>query len=277
MQPRVAVNLIWAVNVMLKVATLASGSSGTCAVVSDGKLHILIDAGISAKRIVTGLRELDLEPRDVAAVLITHEHSDHIGGLPVLCKQLGAALYATEGTAEAICVRTAGLAERFRVFDPGERFAVGDLVVGSFATSHDCACPVGYTVTDGVRKLALCTDTGVITRPMLGAVQGADTLIGEFNYDPDMLRNGPYPYYLKERILSDHGHLSNELGGKLAAWAVERGTKRVIAAHLSKENNLPAVALAAGTKALEQIGAQVGRDVSLLAAPRDVCSGWMEV
>ena len=262
---------------MLKVATLASGSSGNCAVVSDGPVHILIDAGISAKRIVTGLRELGLDIKDIAAILITHEHSDHICGLQVLCKQTNAEIYTTEPTARQICCRTVGLEERFRVFDPGERFALGDLVAGSFATSHDCACPVGYTVTDGVRKLALCTDTGVITRPMLGAVQGADTLIGEFNYDPDMLRNGPYPYYLKERILSDHGHLSNELGGKLAAWAVERGTKRVIAAHLSKENNLPAVALAAGTKALEQIGAQVGRDVSLLAAPRDVCSGWMEV
>ena len=257
---------------MLKAATLASGSSGNCTVVSDGKVHILIDAGISARRIVTALRDLGLEPRDVAAVLITHEHSDHISGLPVLCRQLGAELYATEGTAEAVCVRAEGLAERFRVFDPGERFAVGDLVVGSFATSHDCACPVGYTVTDGKRKLALCTDTGVITRPMLGAVQGADTLIGEFNYDPEMLRNGPYPYYLKERILSDRGHLSNELGGRLAAWAAERGTKRIVAAHLSRENNLPAVALAAARKAL------AGFDgVEVLAAPRSECSGWMEI
>lgn len=262
---------------MLKTATLASGSSGNCTVVSDGARHILIDAGISARRIVTGLRELGLDPRDVSAILITHEHSDHICGLPVLCRQLGAELYATEGTAQAICERTEGLAERFRVFDPGERFAVGDLTVSSFATSHDCACPVGYTVGDGQRKLALCTDTGVITRPMLGAIRGANTLIGEFNYDPDMLRNGPYPYYLKERILGDHGHLSNELGGKLAAWAVEQGATRVILAHLSKENNLPAVALAAGRQALEAIGARVDRDVSLLAAPRGECSGWMEV
>ena len=259
---------------MLKVATLASGSSGNCTVVSDGKVHILIDAGISAKRVITGLRELGIEGKDVAAILITHEHSDHICGLPVLCKQLGAELYTTEPTARQICYRTAGLESRFRVFDPGERFALGDLVVSSFATSHDCACPVGYTVTDGKKKLALCTDTGVVTGAMTAAVRGADTLIGEFNYDPDMLRAGPYPAYLKERILGDRGHLSNEMGGKLAAWAVEQGTKRVVMAHLSKENNLPAVAMAAAKRALEAVG---GGDVPVTAAPRDTGSGWMEV
>lgn len=259
---------------MLKAATLASGSSGNCAVVSDGKVHILIDAGISAKRIVTGLRELGLEERDVAAVLITHEHSDHIAGLQVLCKHLGADLYATEPTARQICCRTEGLEDRFRVFDPGERFAVGDLVVGSFATSHDCACPVGYTVTDGRRKLALCTDTGIVTRTMLGAIQRADTLIGEFNYDPDMLRSGPYPPHLKARIQGDRGHLSNEMGGKLAAWAVEQGAERVVMAHLSKENNLPAAAMSAARKALNGIGAG---DVPVLAAPRNEGSGWMEI
>lgn len=262
---------------MLKVATLASGSSGNCAVVSDGRVHILIDAGISARRILTGLRELGIEGRDIAAVLITHEHSDHISGLPVLCRQLNTELYATEPTARQICYRTAGLEERFRVFDPEERFALGDLVVGSFATSHDCACPVGYTVTDGKRKLALCTDTGVVTRRMLEGVRGAHTLIGEFNYDPDMLRAGSYPASLKERILGKLGHLSNETGGKLAGWSVEQGTERVVMAHLSKENNLPSVARQAACRELERIGARVGTDVELSAAPRDTGSGWMEV
>ena len=107
---------------MLKVATLASGSSGNCLVVSDGKIHILIDAGISAKKITTGLRELGIEPGKVAGILITHEHSDHISGLPVLCRQIGADLFTAEPTARQICYRTAGLEDRFRVFEPGERF-----------------------------------------------------------------------------------------------------------------------------------------------------------
>lgn len=262
---------------MLRAATLASGSSGNCLVVSDGRVHILIDAGISARRITTGLRTLGVDPGQIAGILITHEHSDHISGLPVLCRQIGADLYTAEPTARQICYRTAGLEDRFQVFVPGERFAVGGLTVGTFATSHDCACPVGFTVSDGRRKLVLCTDTGVITQGVLESVRGADTLIGEFNYDLDMLRAGPYPAYLKERILGERGHLSNEMGGELASRAVERGTRRVVLAHLSKENNRPETALAAAERAMADIGAQVGMDVELVAAPRSECSGWMEI
>ena len=258
---------------MLKAATLASGSSGNCTVVSDGRVHILIDAGISARRICTGLRELGIEPKELAAILITHEHSDHISGLPVLCRQLNAELYATEPTARQICYRTAGLEERFRVFEPGDRFLLGGLTAGSFATSHDCACPVGYYVTDGARKLTLCTDTGIVTRQVLEGVRGAHLLIGEFNYDPDMLRAGPYPPHLKERILSDRGHLANGVGAKLAAWAAGQGTEKIVLAHLSKENNLPGMALAAARRELEAAGVTA----ELYAAPRDTGSGWIEV
>lgn len=262
---------------MLKAATLASGSSGNCVAVSDGRVHILIDAGISARRITAGLKGLGVDPASVAAVLITHEHSDHISGLPVLCRQIGAELYTAEATARQICYRTAGLESRFRVFRPGEYFEVGGLVVGAFPTSHDCACPVGYTIEGGGRKAALCTDLGVVTDPVLESVRGAGLLIGEFNYDPDMLRAGPYPAYLKERILGRRGHLSNEMGGELAAWAVRNGAGRVVLAHLSKENNTPAAALRAAERAMAAIGARVGADVALTVAPRGEPSGWMEV
>ena len=262
---------------MLSVATLASGSSGNCAVVSDGRVHILLDAGISARRILRGLEELGIQGDQLAGILLTHEHSDHISGLSTLCRQLNMELYATAGTARQICYRVAGLEDRFRVFDPGEAFALGDLVVGSFATSHDCACPVGYTITDGRRRLALCTDTGKVTAQAARAIQGVDLLIGEFNYDLDMLRAGPYPASLKERILGDQGHLSSEMGGRLAAWAVDKGTRRVVLAHLSKENNSPDTARRAAHQALEAIGARIGRDVSVSVAPRGENSGWLEV
>lgn len=261
---------------MLKVATLASGSSGNCAVVSDGRVHILIDAGISTRRISQGLKALGLELRHISGVLITHEHIDHVAALPVLRKQTEAPLFTAEGTALELCGRWSGLTERFRVFEPGQRFALEGLEVGTFPTSHDCACPCGFSVTDGVRRLVLCTDTGFVTPQAREEVKGAHTLIGEFNYDPEMLRTGPYPAHLKERIRGDRGHLSNEMGGRLAAWAGSQGARRVILAHLSQENNLPRLALKAAKEALAELGLGE-KDVELIAAPRNEATGWMEV
>ena len=259
--------------VMLRVATLASGSSGNCAVVSDGRVHILIDAGISTRRIAQGL---GTELRHVSGVLITHEHTDHVSALPVLCRQTGAALYTAEGTACELCGRWQGMVERFRVFEPGQRFELGGLEIGTFPTIHDCACPVGYWVTDGKRKVVLCTDTGVATPQAREGVRGAHTLIGEFNYDPEMLRKGPYPLHLQNRIRGEWGHLSNQAGGELAAWAAAQGTSRVILAHLSAENNRPELALEAARKALGGLG--LGEDdVELVAAPRSEATGWFEV
>ncbi len=261
---------------MLRAATLASGSSGNCAVVSDGRIHILIDAGISTRRISQGLKGLGLELRHISGVLITHEHTDHVAALPVLCKQTQAALYTAEDTAYELCRKWSGLEARFRVFEPGQRFAVGGLEVGTFATSHDCACPVGYWATDGTRKLVLCTDTGVVTPEAREGVRGADTLIGEFNYDPEMLRTGPYPFHLQERIRGNWGHLSNEMGGRLAAWAGAQGTRRVVLAHLSQENNRPGLALEAARRALGELGLGE-KDVELVSAPRSEPTGWFEV
>lgn len=261
---------------MLRVATLASGSSGNCAVVSDGRVHILIDAGISTRRISQGLKALGIELRHISGVLITHEHVDHVAAVPVLCKKMGAPLYTAEGTAVELCGRWEGLVERFRVFEPGQRFVLEGLEIGTFATSHDCACPCGFSVTDGKQKLALCTDTGVITPEAREGVRGAHTLIGEFNYDPEMLRTGPYPLHLQNRIRGNRGHLSNEMGGQLAAWAAEQGTRRVVLAHLSQENNLPRLALGAARKALGELGMD-DRDVELVAAPRSEATDWFEV
>ena len=261
---------------MLRAATLASGSSGNCTVVSDGRVHILIDAGISTRRIAQGLNALGLELRHLSGVLITHEHTDHVAALPVLCRRTGAPLFTAEATAVQLCGRWNGLMDRFRVFEPGQRFAVGGLEVGTFATSHDCACPCGFSVTDGTRKLTLCTDTGVITPQAREGVRGAHTLIGEFNYDPELLRTGPYPLHLQNRIRGDRGHLSNEMGGQLAAWAGSQGTRRLVLAHLSQENNRPGLALEAAEKALGGLGLGA-KDMELLVAPRDEGSGWFEV
>ena len=263
---------------MLQIATLASGSSGNCTLVSDGKTHILIDAGISARRITTGLKALGIDPGELAAILVTHEHSDHICGLNTLKKQLDFKLCATIPTARQLCYRMTELESRLHTFEPGADFALGSLYIQSFPTLHDCACPVGYTVTDGNgAKMALATDLGIVTETVEQSIAGADLAIIEANYDPDTLRSGPYPAFLKERILSDHGHLSNAMGGALALHVAEQGARAVILGHLSQENNSPRMAYSAVECALTSGGVRVGADVNLSVAPRCECGGWITV
>lgn len=179
---------------MLHITTLASGSSGNCLVVSDGTTHILIDAGISARRITTALKDLGIDPRELAAVLVTHEHSDHISGLATLTKQLAFPLYTAEATGRQLCYRLAGLEDRIHGFQPGARFSVGGLEIGTFPTVHDCASPVGYSVTDsrGV-KLAVATDLGVVTDAVREGVRGAPAAGGRGQLRPETLRWGSYP------------------------------------------------------------------------------------
>ncbi len=179
---------------MFRIATLASGSSGNCLLASDGTTHVLIDAGISARRITTGLKSLGVDPASLAAVLITHEHSDHIGGLSVLTRQLAVPVYTTHATGRQLCYRMAGLDGRVHGFAPGERVQIGGLEVCSFPTLHDCACPVGYALTDGSGvKAAVATDLGEVTEEVRRGVAGARLVVAEAHYDPDSLRWGQYP------------------------------------------------------------------------------------
>lgn len=253
---------------MFEVCTLASGSSGNCLVMSHEGCHILVDAGISARRITTGLRALDIEPGDLSGILITHEHSDHISGLAVLSKQLRIPVYASKKTAMQLCYRIAFLEDLVRPFEPGEQLAPGGFGVDTYATPHDAAGSVGYAVSAGGKKAAVVTDLGCVTEAVYRGVQGADLLVCEANHDEEWLRSGPYPYYLKARILGDNGHLSNEAGGELARRAVEWGAKTVVLAHLSGENNTPARAYDTVRRHLEAGGVDVERSLLLEVAPR---------
>lgn len=261
----------------MKLCTLASGSSGNSLLVTDGTTHLLIDAGVSAKRICAALADLGLAPGDLSGILVTHEHSDHISGLPVLVKRADCPIYASRGTAAALDCRIAFVTGRLRPFKPGESFQVGDLEVETFPTSHDAAESNGYTVSAGGRRAAVVTDLGVVTDQVLRGVKGADLVVCEANHDVDWLKAGPYPYSLKARILSDRGHLSNEAGGALALQCAWEGARTVVLAHLSAENNSPARARDAVRRILEDAGAAVGRDVALEVAPRSVPSPLYEV
>ena len=262
---------------MLSLTTLASGSSGNSLLVSDGEIHILIDAGISARRITKSLRELGIDPSQLSGILITHEHSDHICGLNTLTKQFTMPVYASRGTGRQLCYRIAFLEDRIRTFETGTAFEIGGLTVESFATPHDTAESVGYAVSAGGRKAAVVTDLGRVTEEVARGIQSANLLVAETNYDPEWLQSGPYPYYLKERIQGGWGHLSNQAGAELACTAVENGASTVILAHLSKENNTPAKAYDTVLAAMEHRGIRPGEDVRLEVAPRDVAGARYEV
>ena len=253
---------------VLTYSTLASGSSGNCALVCCGGTRLLLDAGISARRITTALKGLGVDPASLGGVLVTHEHSDHISGLATLTKQLGLPVYATAPTLRQLCYRIPFLECLCRDFAPGDGFPVGELWVTSFPTSHDAACSVGYTLAGDGSKLASATDLGRLTPEVLNAVRGCDLLVCESNHDVDWVRSGPYPYYLKERILGDRGHLSNEMGAELAALAAESGARAVVLAHLSSENNTPARARDVAARRLSAAGVDPERDLSLTVAPR---------
>ncbi|NCE65938.1 MBL fold metallo-hydrolase [Pseudoflavonifractor sp. 524-17] len=259
---------------MLTLTTLASGSSGNCALASCGGTHILLDAGISAKRITAGLRALGVEPRELSAVLLTHEHSDHVSGLRVLTKKTGAPIYATAPTCQALRRKHAfdGLDGLLQEQKAGTGVQIGALWVESFPTPHDAAGSVGYSIAGDGGRMVLCTDLGHITDPVRQAVAGCDLLVCETNHDVEWVRSGPYPYYLKQRILGEQGHLSNEAGAELAAWAVASGTKTVVLAHLSQQNNTPARAYATVRLRLTAMDCDLERDVRLAVAPRDAVS-----
>lgn len=222
---------------MLQLATLASGSSGNAVLVYNQDTCLLFDAGISAKRITDGLKALGVPT--LAGICITHSHSDHISGLRVLLKRVQCPVYATEATAEALIAQVPGVQERLHILYPQSPVSFGDLTVLPFSTSHDAPGSVGYTVTDGVRKCCLVTDLGCVTEEVRQSVLGAQLALVEANHDVDWLLTGPYPPLLKERVLGNGGHLSNEASGALCCELVRHGATHLVLAHLSRENNTP--------------------------------------
>ena len=219
----------------LRVAVLASGSKGNAAYIELDGVRLLIDAGISARRITRSLADLGVDAASLDGVFVTHEHSDHIKGLPTLLKQYRLPLFAPPATLRAI---GESLAVPEDTFTPlAGDVMLGSVAVKSFSTLHDAASPVGYAVC-GSEKCALATDLGFLTNDVMAAIEGSDVLILEANHDRELLQSGSYPWRLKQRILSNRGHLSNSA----AAWALVRLKKRpraVFLAHMSQENNRP--------------------------------------
>ncbi len=206
---------------------------------------MLVDVGISCKKTVEGLNQLGLKGQDIDGILITHEHADHINGLGVMSRKFGIPIYATPGTINAIKgIKSLGVIdeELFHEVNADEKMIVKDITVNPMRISHDAAQPVAYRFQYGGRKMAVVTDLGTYDEYTVESLKGMDALMLEANHDINMLQVGPYPYYLKQRILGKRGHLSNELSGKLLSRLLHDHLQAVCLGHLSKENNLEELA-----------------------------------
>ncbi len=253
---------------MIKVCPIASGSNGNSTYISDGKVNILIDAGISATRIIRELSSLCVAISEIDAIFITHEHSDHITGLLKLLDRTSATVYASVGTARGIGERIGELEGKIKTLSEGEKVTFGTLVVQPFHTPHDTYESMGYTIFSGNKKAVVATDIGHVDEALLSHLVGADILLLESNYDKMRMRYSRYPAFLKERIVGERGHLSNDECASVAVRAAYEGTKNIILGHISAENNSPTEAYTTVHTALTQCGIIPGVDVMLYVAPR---------
>ncbi len=265
----------------MRMMTIASGSSGNCIYVGNDNTHILIDTGVSRKRIVDGLKTAGLDISDIDAVLVTHEHSDHIKGLGVLSRKDEIPIYSTKGTIEGIksCDTIGELnSELFHSVLADEDFCINDLTVRAFNISHDANEPVAYTICDGGKKIGIATDLGYYDDYIVNNLLGAQGLLIEANHDVNLLQVGSYPYYLKQRILGNKGHLSNENSGRLIDRILNNDIRHIFLGHLSKENNYDKLAFETVRLEIDMSeSAYKATDFNIEVAGRDVPSNIIEI
>lgn len=228
----------------LKIVPLTSSSKGNATIISGASTNILVDCGISGKSLELCLEKADIPASEINAVVITHEHSDHIKGVGVISRKYNLPVFANLPTWHAMKESLGKVnAENIRVFESSASFYINEIKVTSFPIPHDAAAPVGFTFEHEVCKVSVATDMGIVTDTVLQAVIGSSAVLLEANYDPFMLDAGSYPYELKRRIKSETGHLSNDACADMARLLAQSGTKELILGHLSEENNLSQIAL----------------------------------
>jgi phosphoribosyl 1,2-cyclic phosphodiesterase len=256
----------------LRFRVLGSGSSGNATLVEGGGARVLLDAGLGPRQLAERLASAGVDPASLDAVFVSHEHGDHARGAAAFSTRWGVPLAGTRGTFHAAGFAARSLPASVAV-SPGEPRAFRRLTVRAVAVPHDAACPVAFVVSAGAVSLGHATDVGHLSRGLVGALGGCDALLVESNYDPAMLRDGPYPWSLKERILGPFGHLSNGDVGRLLEKGLSGACRLVVLAHLSLKNNHPELALQAAEEALDRGGK---RGVRVTLAPPEG-TGWIEV
>lgn len=225
----------------MKFCSLYSGSSGNCQFIRAGNTKILIDAGLSGKKIQQAMECIGENPSEIQGIFITHEHIDHIQSAGILSRRFNIPIYANEKTWEAMQPSIGEIkSENIKIFE--DCVEIGDFYVQAFDISHDAVNPVGYKIFNKTKKISLLTDTGCVTEAIKKHISDSDLLLIESNHDEDMVLVGSYPWPLKRRVLGDHGHMSNDSAGNLLAEILKKGSEIVLLGHLSKENNFPELA-----------------------------------
>jgi phosphoribosyl 1,2-cyclic phosphodiesterase len=247
----------------MRFSVLGSGSRGNCVYIEHEQTAILIDGGFSGKQIAARLQSIGRDIDDITAICVTHEHNDHIAGVGVLSRRCKLPIYANPGTFQGGEKRLGKLHVR-REFSTGDTLEIQDLQVRSFPVSHDTADPVGYVISNGTVHLGYCTDTGKVSKLMQLRLACCHGLILEFNHNLEMLKNGPYPLPLQQRVRSSQGHLANEDAADLLQQLQHRNLKYGVLAHLSDTNNTPGLALAAAQQTIEH-----GSETELVLASQD--------
>ena len=246
----------------IETAVLSSGSKGNSTYIRAGKHSILIDAGLSGKGLEKRMAALELKPEELDALLITHEHKDHIKGIGILSRRYDLPIYANEGTWAGAESDLGKIKPENKKLFKGD-FEIGELKLSPYAIFHDASQPVGYVCQAGGKKIVLATDTGIMNQQIINKIKGADFFVLESNHDLEMLMTGKYPYFLKNRIKGDEGHLSNDATAALLPALIKDNFPTVVLAHLSEENNNPKVAYITVNNALKEAGLKVGEDLRM--------------
>ncbi|MGB4608994.1 MAG: MBL fold metallo-hydrolase [Saccharofermentanales bacterium] len=263
---------------MIGSVALRSGSSGNCTLVRNGETRLIVDCGINGKTFTGALALAGESPLDIDGILITHEHSDHVSGLGVILRKYKIPFYITKKTLELISDRIGKFDYNLiNIIQPEDKFLIKDQLVTSFQVPHDAAETLAFRFATSRGDITVCTDIGSVDQAILNKITDSRLIILESNYDSQLLKNGPYPRILKDRISNGHGHLSNEQCGETLSNLVKTGTEQIVLAHLSEENNHPSLAELTAVQSLDNIGAVKDKDYVLQVARRYSNSDWMQI
>lgn len=250
--------------------SVASGSSGNCHYVGYKNTKILVDSGLSGKKIEENLNNLNINLKNTSGILISHEHTDHIKGAGILSRRYNIPIYANENTWGAMKDKVGKVEEEnIRLFTNDAAFCIEDIEIKPFSIHHDAVDPVGFTFYNGNNKISIATDLGHICDKIRKNIYSSKIVVLESNHDVEMLKMGSYPYYLKKRVLSKEGHLSNEDAGRFSVELVENGAEKILLAHLSRENNFPELAFETVKGILKEKNINLGQHVELAVLNRD--------